>query len=156
MAEFDLFAFLAEASPWWWVALAIAIGAIEMVTFTYFLIWLALAAFGTGVGLWLFPGMSGVAQLTLFAVLAVAFTVAGRYWLAHRRATPSDAPGLNRRSERVIGRTGKALDNFDGAEGAVLIDGVRWRARLTNGPALKDQKVSVIDADGMTLICEAI
>lgn len=152
----DAFAFLDGASPWWWVALAIAIGAVEMLTFTYFMIWPALAAFGTAVVMWMVPGMSGTAQIATFAGLSVLITVAGRFWLKSRSATPSDAPGLNRRSEQVIGRTGKALDDFENSEGVVVIDGVRWRARLAGETAAKDQALSVIDADGMTLICEAI
>ncbi len=154
MADFDFFAFLADASPWWWVAVAIAIGAAEMLTFTYFLIWLSLAAFGTAFVFWLAPGMSGAAQLATFAVLSVLLTVAGRYWLASRRATPSDAPGLNRRSERLVGRIGKALDDFHNGEGIVIVDGVRWNARVAGGEAKKNQSLSIIDADGMTLICE--
>lgn len=152
----DLFAFLDGASPWWWIAAAIAIGAVEMLTFTYFLIWVALAALGTGAMMWVFPGMTGTGQLATFATLSVIITIAGRFWLKHRRSTPSDAPNLNRRSEQVIGRVGKALEAFDNREGVVVIDGVRWRARLTGKSAAKDQSLSVIDADGMTLICEAI
>lgn len=152
----DIFAFLDAASPWWWVALAIAIGAAEMLTFTYFLIWLALAAVGTAAAMWIAPGMSGTSQIAVFAILSGAITIAGRFWLAKRKATPSDAPGLNRRSEQVIGRVGKALADFDNREGVVVIDGVRWRARLTGESAVRDQSLSVIDADGMTLICEAI
>lgn len=156
MPDLDIFAFLADASPWWWIALAIAIGAAEMLTFTYFLIWPALGALFTGILLWLFPGLNGTTQLAAFAVLSVLMTLAGRHWLASRRATPSEAPGLNRRSENVIGRVGKALEDFDNGEGVVIVDGVRWRARVTGGAARKDQSLSVIDADGMTLICETI
>ena len=154
--DVDFFSALDGASPWWWIAAAIAIGAVEMLTFTYFLIWLALAAFGTALAMWIAPGLTGTGQLAVFAALAVITTVAGRYWLAKRKATPSDAPGLNRRSEQVIGRVGKALAEFENHEGVVVIDGVRWRARLTGESAVKDQSLSVIDADGMTLICEAI
>ncbi|MEL7463652.1 MAG: NfeD family protein [Pseudomonadota bacterium] len=152
----DVFAFLDGASPWWWVAFAIAIGAVEMLTFTYFMIWPALAAFGTAIVMWIFPGMSGTAQIATFAALSVIITLVGRYWIKSRRATPSDAPGLNRRSEQVIGRVGKALSDFENSEGVVVIDGVRWRARLAGEAAAKDQTLSIIDADGMTLICEPI
>ncbi|MEO1610790.1 MAG: NfeD family protein [Pseudomonadota bacterium] len=151
----DMLAFLDGASPWWWVALAIAIGAVEMLTFTYFLIWLALAAFGTGVVMWIAPDMSGTAQVATFAGLSVVITVAGRFWLKSRRAAPSDAPGLNRRSEQVIGRVGKALGDFESGEGVIEIDGVRWRARDISGEAASaGDLMSVIDADGMTLTCE--
>lgn len=154
MPDLDLFAFLDDASPWWWIALAIAIGAAEMLTFTYFLIWPALGALATGLLLWLAPGMNGTTQLAAFALFSAVLTIAGRYWLASRAATPSEAPGLNRRSETLIGRVGRALEDFENDEGVVIVDGVRWRARVTTGAARKDQSLSVIDAEGMTLICE--
>ena len=42
-------------SPWWWVALAILLGAIEMLTPTTVLVWSALAALVTALALWLAP-----------------------------------------------------------------------------------------------------
>ena len=155
MGELDILGVLNGASPWWWIALAVAIGAVEMLTFTYFLIWFSLAAFATGVVLWLAPGLSGAEQLAVFAVLSLALTIAGRFALSKMRATPSEAPGLNRRAEKLIGRRGKALEDFDNVDGVVVVDGVRWRARLAQGAARRDAPVTVIDADGMTLICEA-
>ncbi|MEM7544441.1 MAG: NfeD family protein [Pseudomonadota bacterium] len=152
----DFLGFLDGISAWWWIAFAVALGAVEMLTFTYFLLWLSLAAFGVGLTVAVMPGMSGMAQLSTFAVLSVALTVAGRWWMSQRKATPSDVPGLNRRSERVIGRTGKALVEFENLEGIIIVDGVRWKARLTSGTAVADQALSVIDADGMMLICEPI
>ena len=43
-----------------------------------------------------------------------------------------------------------------GSGTVVVIDGVRWRARLAGEAAAKDQTLSIIDADGMTLICEPV
>lgn len=154
MEGFDFFAFLDGASPWWWVAFAVAIGAIEMLTFSYFLIWIAAAALATGAVLWAAPGLSGADQLLIFAIIALTVTAGGRFWLAKTRATPSDAPSLNRRSEQVIGRTGKAMRDFEQGEGTVEIDGVRWRAKLVGGDAPAGAPLTVIDADGMQLICE--
>ncbi len=146
--------FLNGISPWWWVAFAVALGAVEMLTFTFFLIWLSLAAFGTALVLAFAPALSGVAQLGVFAVLAVVTTIAGRVWQMNRKAVRRDIPGLNRRSEQVIGRTAKALAAFEDDEGTVIVDGIRWRARLVNGTAQAGQTVTIIDADGMLLICE--
>jgi membrane protein implicated in regulation of membrane protease activity len=152
----DLFASLQDISPWWWVAFAVALGAVEMLTFTYFLIWLSLAAFGVAAAMTVAPGMSGGAQLGIFAALSVVLTIVGRIWQMNRKAVESDLPGLNRRSEKVIGRTGKALADFENGEGTVVVDGIRWRARLATGSARAGQVLSVIDADGMTLICEPV
>lgn len=150
--EGDLFDLLQGASPWWWVALAVAIGVLEMLTFSYYLIWLALAALTTGAALWIAPGMGGGAQLLLFAALSIGFTVAGRFALARTRGR-AETPGLNRRSDRMIGRAGKAIGGFEHGEGAVEIDGVRWSARLGSGQAADGASLVVTGAAGMVLIC---
>lgn len=149
---FDPFLFLSGASPWWWIAFGVALGVVEMLTFTYFLIWVALAALATGLGLWLAPGLPGGGQLALFAVLSVALTVAGRYWLRRRGAQAGDS-GLNRRSAQLVGRNGRAVEDFDGVDGAVEIDGVRWPARLSTGEAKTGAWLTVTAAEGTLLIC---
>ncbi len=88
MVEFDLFAFLDEASPWWWIALALGLGAIEVVIFTYFMLWLGLAAFTVGIALAMFPSMPGTSQLLTFALLSILYTGIG--WAYVRRRQPSD------------------------------------------------------------------
>lgn len=154
MGALNLFAFLDGASPWWWIALAVAIAAAEMLTFTYYLIWIALAALATGLVMMVGPTISGQAQLMWFAGLALGLTIAGHFALRLHRARPGGTPGLNRRAERVIGRTGVALDDFSNDEGVVVVDDVRWHARLAGGAARKGDPLTVIDAEGMRLICE--
>lgn len=151
---FDLFAFLDGASPWWWVALAVGLGAVEMLTFTYFMLWLSLAALAVAGILLVSPDMSGLSQVGAFAALSVLFTVAG--WLSLRRFGAKGAAGhaLNRRSEQVVGRTGAALDDFRNGEGVVVVDDVRWSARLVSGEARKGAALRITGVDGMRLICE--
>ncbi len=152
MLNFDLFAFLDGASPWWWIALALGLGAIEMVTFTYFMLWLGLAAFTVGIGLAMFPSMQGTSQLLAFALLSILYTVIG--WVFVRRRQPSDGqPGLNRRSAAVVGRQAVVTQAFSAGVGWVEVDGVRWRARLVDAdgggaPPEAGATMSVADADG--------
>lgn len=146
---FDLFGWLDGASPWWWIALGVALGAAEMATFTYVLLWLGLAALMTGGALWAFPGMGGGAQLLVFALSAGLATVAGRYALAARRPAES---GLNRRTDGLVGRTAKALGAFEEGEGAVEIDGVRWPARLVRGEAPEGAPLVVTATEGTRLL----
>lgn len=147
----DVFGWLDGASPWWWLALGVAVGAAEMLTFSYVLIWPALAALLTGLALWLFPGMGGGAQLTLFAALSILVTVAGRFWMRRRGAEPES--GLNRRSEQMAGRPARALADFESGEGAVEVDGVRWPARLVSGEARAGAALMVERAaDGVLLV----
>ena len=154
--EFDLFQFLDGISAWWWVALAFALGAIEVLTFSFFLIWPGLAALGVAILLWLFPGMSGNAQMLWFAVMAVAFTVAGRQLVFLRRPT-SDKPNLNQRSAALIGRNAIVIDGFAaGGHGNVQVDGMPWRAKMMEGaerPAAGDI-LDIVEADGMVLVLQ--
>ena len=151
--EFDLFQFLDGISPWWWVAFAFGLGAIEVLTFSFFLIWPGLAALGVGILMWVFPGMSGNAQMLWFAIMAVAFTIAGRQVVFMRRPT-SDKPNLNQRSAALIGRKAVVIDGFAaGGIGNVQVDGMPWRARMVEGSD-RPQEGDVLDivgADGMVL-----
>ncbi len=155
--QLDLFAFLDGASPWWWIALALGLGAIEIVTFTYFMLWLGLAAFTVGIGLAMFPSMPGTSQLLSFALLSILYTAIG--WVYVMRRQPKDAlPGLNRRAAAVVGRQAVVTQAFSAGVGWVEVDGVRWRARLAVSgadgaePPETGATMSVADADGMTLI----
>jgi len=153
--SFDLFAFLDGASPWRWIALALGLGAIEIVTFTYFMLWLGLAAFTVGIGMTMFPSMPGTSQVLTFALLSILYTGIG--WAYVRRLQPKDVhPGLNRRSAAVVGRQAVVTDAFSAGIGWVEVDGVRWRARLLDGTQTPEAgaTLSITSADGMTLIVE--
>lgn len=150
----DIFSFLDGASPWWWIALGMGLGVIELATFSFFLIWPGLAAIAVGVLLWLVPEMSGTTQAILFAGLSVVLTMAGR-WLVLTRKPHSDAPDLNNRAAQMIGRNAVVVDGFmGGGTGNVEVDGIRWRARLAED-GVQPQPGSVMTVssiDGMTLL----
>ena len=138
-------------SPWWWVALAILLAAIEMLTVTTLLVWSASAAFLTAVVLWLMPGLGWAAQLAIFASLSIVFTFAGRA-LVQRYGYGERASTLNRRAAQLVGRDGVVL-SFEFDEGKVNVDGVPWPARLPEGtptPAPGD-RVRVTAADGIVV-----
>ena len=150
----DLFGFLDGISAWWWIAGALALAIIEVLTFSFFLIWPGLAALAVGILMWIFPDMSGNAQVLVFSVFAVLFTWAGRVYVMNRKPT-SDRPGLNDRASQMIGRHATVVDGFaGGAIGNVEIDGIRWRARLVDGAGAPEpgDVLPITGADGMTLI----
>ena len=155
--EFDLFRFLDGISPWWWVALAFALGAVEVLTFSFFLIWPGLAALGVAVLMWFVPDMSGNAQMLWFAIMAVVFTIVGRQMVLSRKPT-SDTPNLNQRGAALIGRNAVVIDGFAaGGLGRVNVDGMPWRARMLDGQARPSEGniLDIVDADGMVLILRA-
>ncbi|MFT3973585.1 MAG: NfeD family protein [Amaricoccus sp.] len=139
-------------NPWWWVALAIALGAGEMLTTTTLLLWSALAALGTAVVFWASGPAGWPVQVATFAVLSILITVAGRLVLARRRPAIAGS-SLNRRAEQLVGRDGEVLA-FDGIEGRIVIDGVPWRARLEGAlpmPAVGD-RVRIVAAEGIVVV----
>lgn len=156
--ESDLFGFLNGISPWWWVALSLTLGAIEVMTFTYFLLWPGLAAGTVAVLLFILPSMAGTTQALIFALLTMIYAVVGWVMLRRiRRRGQDQATGLNQRSARLIGRRATVEQSFASGIGWVSIDGERWRARLA-GDAGSDHRpavgaeLEVTGAEGMTLV----
>lgn len=140
-------------SPWWWLAIAIALAAGEMLTTTTLLLWSALAALGTALVVWLGGPADWPTQIATFAGLSVLLTLAGRLLLARRRPRPDAASPLNRRADQLVGRDGEVL-SFDRGEGRILIDGIPWRARLEGGlptPVAGD-RVRIVAADGIVVV----
>ena len=86
--EFGLLDFLDGISPWWWITLGVVLIGLEMTTMSFFLIWPGIAAVVIAILLWIAPGMSGEAQVALFAVLSVAFTWVGRTIIVRRYGLP--------------------------------------------------------------------
>lgn len=142
---------LVGISPWWWVALAILLAAIEMVTVTTVVVWSALAAFVTALALWAVPGMGGAGQVAVFAVCSIAFTLAGRA-IVGRFGRQEEVGHLNRRAAQIVGREA-VVDRFDHGEGQVVVDGVPWPARLAEGAATPavGERVRIVSADGIVV-----
>lgn len=138
-------------SPWWWVALAILLAAVEMVTVTTVVVWAALAAFVTALALWAAPGMGGAGQVALFAGCAIAFTLVGRA-LVGRWGRQEEVGHLNRRAAQIVGREA-VVDRFDHGEGQVTVDGVPWPARLEDGAATPavGARVRIVSVDGIVV-----
>jgi membrane protein implicated in regulation of membrane protease activity len=139
-------------SPWWWVALAILLAAVEMVTITTVMVWSALAAFVTALTLWAAPGMGGFQQIGLFGVLSIVFFFVGR-WAVDRFGQPGGGDSrLNERAQALVGRDAEVM-SFSFAEGKVVVDGVPWPARLEPGalPPSAGDRVRIVAADGITV-----
>jgi membrane protein implicated in regulation of membrane protease activity len=135
-------------AAWLWLVGGLVLGAAELLSFSYFLIWPGLAA--VAVGLWLVaaPATELWTQVALFAVLALALTAAGRKLVAREGAAPA-AGGLNRRGARLVGRQVRVRSvTHDVAE--VEVDGEIWRAR---GEGLSEGETAVVaSVDGATLV----
>ena len=125
-----LHAFLDGISPWMWLTLAVLLAAVEIATATFFLIWMAIAAAAVALGLAIAPDMDWSTQLLLFSTISLALVTFLRGPALRRFRGPSSRPELNNRAARMIGRRAEVAEPFRNGEGALLIDGVRWKARL--------------------------
>lgn len=146
----SVFEWIANLSPWWWIAFGIGLGAVEMATMSFFLIWPALAAVMMA-GILAFAGpMSGEMIVSVWAILSIVLTFIGRS-LLHRFGDGGEMmETLNNRSQRLVGRTAKVID-WAGNEGAVEVAGTRWRAVSSDGNAPAQGTVVIEKADGMLL-----
>ena len=149
-----MFDFLEGISPLWWIAFGFALGGIELLATSYFLVWPALAAFALGGWLVLAPGLSGNEQIGIFATASVVLTIIGRWATARLDRRNADASTLNDRSAQMVGRRANVIE-FDGSEGKIEIDGTHWKAR-TSGSAevAAGDRVRVVGKEGSILFVE--
>lgn len=144
----ELFSFLEGLSPWWWVSFGIALMALEMVVFSFFLIWPGLAALIMAALLSVSPGIQGEIQVALFAILSVGLTFGGRF-LFQKNDEPETS--LNQRTKQIIGHKARVTD-FELGEGHVEINGLRWTAIWPEGQTGKPgDMVKIVSSEGMTV-----
>lgn len=122
----DMFGWLTGISPWWWVAFALLLGGLEILTLAFFLIGPALAAVVVAALLAMFPELSGTVQILLFAAVSAVLT--GLFLALRGRLRAGEEAGdLNDRSARMVGRQARVI-RFEHGVGSVEIDGVHWQA----------------------------
>lgn len=152
--EGEYFSWLQNISPLWWITLGFALAAAEMLVFSFFLMWPALAAFLMALILWVMPGLQGAYQIVLFAVLSLALTYIGRR-MFQRYDEPETS--LNDRSKQLIGKRAKVVLFDETGEGRVELNGLRWPATWPKGQNSEVGDVVVItNADGMSVEVENI
>tara|TARA_R110002124_G_scaffold53122_4_gene152440 strand:+ start:7350 stop:7820 length:471 start_codon:yes stop_codon:yes gene_type:complete len=149
--------FLNGISPWYWVAFALALGALEMATFSFFLIWPALASLIVAILLAASPELSPAVQVSVFAIGAIFLTFAGRFFYRRYGDGGGDEDHLlNNRGQRFIGRAGVVTD-FANGQGYIEVEGMRWRAAWPKGQNAKSgDQVRITHAEGMLLNVENI
>ncbi|WJR65589.1 NfeD family protein [Neorhizobium sp. CSC1952] len=141
--------------PWSWWILGLILLAAELAAPGVFLIWIGAAAIVVGAlslmfwdtGFW-----SWQIQFLVFAVLAIAFALAGRRFYASRKET-SDEPLLNRRGESLVGRTATLSEPITEGRGRIRLDDTWWSVMGPDLPA--GTRVKVVASSGRDLTVEA-
>lgn len=138
---------------WHWWAFAAFLLIVELLAPGMFFLWMAEAAFTTGLLLWAFPDMSMEVQLIAFSMLAVfSILVARRFY--KRNPIQSDQPLLNQRTARYLGRVFTLEQAIVNNEGKIRVDDSFWKIQGEDCPA--GSRVRVISADGMVFKVERV
>ncbi|MBU6269013.1 MAG: NfeD family protein [Sphingomonadales bacterium] len=133
-----------------WLAVGLLLAAAEMAIPGVFLIWMAGAAFVTGLATFLLP-FGSAEQVMLFALLAFGSVLAGREWM-RRHPVTSDDPKMNDRGARMNGQMVVVTEEIAGGEGRVRHGDSEW---LATGPdAVIGTRMRVAGHDGTVLLVE--
>ena len=138
---------------WHWWIFAVALVIIEILAPTFFALWLAIAAFVTGLALLLMPELQWQTQVLMFAVLSVISIIA---WRRYYSINPieTDQPMLNRRGEQYIGRTITLTIPIEDGHGKVQVDDSTWKIEGRDCPV--GTKVKIVKIDNVVFQVEIV
>ena len=127
-----------------WLVVAASFAVIEIAVPAMVCIWLAAAALGTALIVWLAPGLSWEHQALIFAALAVASVAIGRLAFGRIRGQSSDVR-LNRRAEIYVGRTFTLERPIVDGRGRLRVDDTMWLVEGPDLPAGTRVQVTCVD-----------
>lgn len=150
----DVIGLLEGLTVWHWAGIGIVLLTLEVAVGTFDLLWVSIAAFLTAFFALIMPDPIGAwqGQLVFFAIVAIAFLVAGRTWFKGLRRVSTSHPNLNDRLAGMIGQRGEAATSFDGGEGKVKVGDTVWLAKQADDTVIVEgDQVIVSGAEGTTL-----
>lgn len=150
---------ISELNVWHWLAIALILFGIEMMTGTFDLLMISIAAFVTAIYAFFAPGDLGAwqGQLLVFSIASVVLIVLGRTLFAKARDDVPEHPTLNKRMSGLIGQKGKAIGDFVSGEGRVKIGDTDWGAEAADGEVIKaGDSVRVDSAKSTTAIVRKV
>lgn len=133
-----------------WLGVGLTLLVAELAVPGAFLMWIGLAALGTGVSVLL--GLAGFGpQVACFAVLS-----AGSIALGLRLRRPPERR-VNTPEAGLVGRTARALA-FEGSDGRVRLGDSDWPAQLVTGAATPtpDARLRVVGVKGLVLVVQPL
>lgn len=129
---------------WHWWIFAVVLVTIEILAPSFFALWMAIAAFLTGLALLLLPQLGWEYQLMLFAILSVLSIVMWRrYYL--KNPIVSDQPDLNRRGAQYIGRVVTLQAPIIDGVGKIKLDDSTWKVQGPDCPIGKKVRITALE-----------
>lgn len=132
----------------WWLAIAIGLGVIEVLTVDLIFIMLAGAALVAGITSLIGFGLIG--QVIAFGIASGILLVLVRPWAKSflARATPD----IKTNAQRLVGETAVVTQLVTPAGGRVRLDGDIWSARSVSDSISAGTTVTVLEIDGATAV----
>ncbi|MCK5667696.1 MAG: NfeD family protein [Gammaproteobacteria bacterium] len=136
---------------WHWLILAVALIILEILMPGAYFLWMGISAAVVGAAMFIFPTMTFLAQVLIFAILSVITVV---MYKSYRKKNPlvTDEPALNRRGEQYVGQSFTLTEPIVNGEGKIKVDDSTWK--ITGADIDAGETVRVIAIEGTTLIVE--
>jgi len=130
-----------------WLILGIGLIIIELFLWTVFLLWVGSSAITSGVIYFLFPNISGLMQLLIFAVIAITATSLAKKYYPVKTVDEQ----LHNKAKSHIGKE-CTIESIENGVTKVKIGKSLWFAKGSNLSA--GQTVKIIDVESSTFIVE--
>jgi len=130
-----------------WLILGIGLIIVELFLWTVFLLWIGSSAITSGVIYFLFPNISGLMQLLIFAVIAIAATSLAKKYYPVKTVDEQ----LHNKAKSHIGKE-CTIESIENGVTKVKIGKSLWFAKGSNLSA--GQTVKIIDVESSTFIVE--
>ncbi len=131
----------------WWILGLVLLG-LEIVAPGVYFLFFGIAALVVGANVFFFPELGWQVQIVGFIVVSAVAVFLGHKWYG-QRGERKDGPELNRRTQRLIGRSAVLSEAIVNGRGRVSLDDSWWSVEGPDYPA--GTQVIVESADGSVL-----
>lgn len=137
-------------AAWIWLAIGLALGALELLVPGVYLIWLALAAVLTGFLTYVmdFGVMTSVINFVVLSLIAV---YSAKRFLRSRPIESAD-PLMNKRGGRLVGELVTVVGAIKGGEGRVKVGDSEWIARGPDAKAGTQMRVAATNGAILSVV----
>lgn len=141
----------ALSTPQLWLVVGVVLGAIEMLTVTFWSLPFALGALCTALVAWL--DLPIAAQLGVFAVSSLAMLFVIQKWLKNYNASHGK-DALLTNAQAMVGREAIVVEAIEGEvkPGAVKLGGETWTANSVDGSAIPKGAIVLIREVGGAVV----
>lgn len=141
-----------ELTFWHWLALGLILFGIEMMSGTFDLLMVSIAAWLTAAFAYFGPDAWTVwqGQMVVFGVASTALVVFGRTVLSGVRKSTPEHPTLNKRMQSLVGERGLAMGDFVSGTGQIRVGDTVWRAEAVDGDSIRGGDTVIVEGAKMT------